>query len=108
MRVPLVGKLPDFEVSQNGFLPERLPLQRLPKSYYESWELILDHLPSLLSASSLRSKVDRLEVLSTSGLVSKREWQRAYLILSFLTHAYIWESGGPSEVWFTPFSPIIC
>jgi hypothetical protein len=27
-----------------------------------------------------------------------REWRRAYLILSFMTHSYIWEAGGPSEV----------
>lgn len=103
MPVPIAGKLEGFEVSQNGFLPEQLPLHRLPGSYYESWELILDHLPSLLSTSSLRSEVDRLEVLSTAWLVSQREWQRAYLILSFLTHAYIWESGGPSEVCLVPF-----
>jgi indoleamine 2,3-dioxygenase len=98
MAVPLTGKLEDFEVSQNGFLPEELPLQRLTGSFYESWELVLDQLPLLLSTSSLRSKVDELEVLSTARLSSQREWQRAYLILSFLTHAYIWESGGPSEV----------
>ena len=108
MQMPLSGKLKDFEISHNGFLPERLPLQRLPESYYESWELILDHLPSLLSASSLRSEVDRLEVLSTSQLASQREWQRAYLLLSFLTHAYIWESGGPSEVYFILFLAILC
>lgn len=97
MPVPLTGSLDDFEVSRNGFLPEKLPIQRLSDQYYESWELILDHLPTLLVSASLREEVDRLPILSTSRLISQREWQRAYLVLSFLTHSYIWEAGGPSE-----------
>lgn len=98
MPVPLTGSLDEFEVSQNGFLPKKLPLQRLSDQYYEGWELVLDHLPTLLATASLRKEVDRLPVLSTSRLISQREWQRVYLILSFMTHSYIWEAGGPSEV----------
>ncbi|KAF2709369.1 Indoleamine 2,3-dioxygenase [Pleomassaria siparia CBS 279.74] len=97
MPVPLTGSLERFEVSKNAFLPEQLPLDRLSDPYYESWETILDQLPSLLATASLRGEVDRLQVLDISRLVSQREWQRAYLILSFFTHSYIWESGGPSE-----------
>jgi len=87
-----------FGVSKNGFLPEELPLQRLSDPYYEVWERIIRELPTLLKTKSFRGKVDKLEVLSTLRLTSMREWQRAYLVLAFFTHSYIWESGGPSEV----------
>jgi len=103
MLPPLEVNLEAFGVSRNGFLPEELPLQRLSDQYYESWETIIHLLPVLISTKSLRGKVDDLEILSTSGLTSTREWQRAYLVLSFLTHSYIWEAGGPSEVSCTPF-----
>jgi Indoleamine 2,3-dioxygenase len=92
----------EFGVSpRHGFLPEELPLRRLSDSYYSSWEDIMDQLPSLLKRKALRSHVDQLSVLSTAHLLSLREWQRAYQVLSFLTHGYIWnsaEGGGPSEV----------
>jgi indoleamine 2,3-dioxygenase len=90
--------LEEFDVSPNGFLPEELPLKRLSAQYYESWEAVIQRLPSLLGSRSLRGEVDKLRVLSTSRLSSMREWRRAYLILSFMTHSYIWEAGGPSEV----------
>jgi indoleamine 2,3-dioxygenase len=92
--------LESYDVSPNGFLPDELPLQRLGDQYYESWEAIIQQLPSLLESKSLRGEVDNLRILSTSRLSSLREWRRAYLILSFLTHSYIWEAGGPSEVRF--------
>jgi len=92
-------KLAEFGVSpRNGFLPDELPLQILSDPYYASWEAIIEHLPSLLKSGTFRKHVDKLEVLSTSQLISKREWERAYLLLSFMTHGYIWETGGPSEV----------
>ncbi|TVY46787.1 Indoleamine 2,3-dioxygenase [Lachnellula occidentalis] len=86
-----------FGVSQNGFLPEELPLQQLSDPYYEVWETVIRKLPTLLKTKSFRVKIDKLEVLSTSRLTSMREWQRAYLVLAFFTHSYIWEAGGPSE-----------
>ena len=96
---PLNVNLAEFGVSpRNGFLPDELPLKVLSSSYYESWECIINDLHSLLKSRSLRSQVDQLPILSTSHLISEQEWQRAYLILSFFTHSYIWEAGGPSEV----------
>jgi len=96
---PLNVKLEEYGVSyRNGFLPDELPLSQLSDPYYESWEAVLLEIPTLLKTRQFRGHVDALEVLSTSRLSSEREWQRAYLILSFFTHAYIWEAGGPSEV----------
>lgn len=92
----------EFDISpRHGFLPDELPLRRLSDPYYSSWEDIIEQLPSLLKRKTLRCHVDSLPVLSTSHLQTLREWQRAYQVLSFLTHGYIWnsaEGGGPSEV----------
>ena len=102
---PLNVDLAEFGVSpRNGFLPDQLPLGLLSDQYYAGWESVIKQLPSLLKSRTLKIEVDRLPVLSPSHLISEPEWQRAYLILSFLTHAYIWEAGGPSEVSFE----IIC
>ena len=96
---PLNINLEDFGVSpRNGFLPAQLPLRRLPNTYYKSWEQIVCQLHSLLSSNRLRQEVDLLPVLSTSRLEAESEWQRAYLLLSFMTHAYIWGGEIPSEV----------
>ncbi|CZR51348.1 probable indoleamine 2,3-dioxygenase family protein [Phialocephala subalpina] len=95
---PLNINLAEYSVSsRNGFLPDEIPLERLSDSYYIEWETIIEKLPLLLQTKSLRVSVDRMQVLSTSKLISEPEWRRAYLLLSFFTHAYIWETGGPSE-----------
>jgi indoleamine 2,3-dioxygenase len=92
----------EFDVSaRHGFLPDELPLRRLSDPYYSSWEGIIEQLPSFLQHKVLRCHIDNLPVLSTTHLHTLREWQRAYQVLSFLTHGYIWnsaEGGGPSEV----------
>ncbi|KAI1109514.1 Indoleamine 2,3-dioxygenase [Nemania sp. NC0429] len=85
-------------VSINGFLPPGEPLKRLPRAYYQPWERILDNLPTLLKQKTLRGEIDTLNILATSRLDTEPEWQRAYLILCFLTHGYIWGSDTPSEV----------
>ncbi len=84
-------------ISKNGFLPVEQPLKRLPDSYYEQWERIMDELPTLLKAKTIRNRVDNLEILTTARLNTESEWQRAYVILCFLTHSYIWGGDIPSE-----------
>jgi indoleamine 2,3-dioxygenase len=87
-----------FAITQNGFLPSHLPLAFLPDSYYEPWEQLIQHLPAFLKSKSLRSKIDRLPVLSVSRLSTTEEWRRAYVILGFLAHAYIWGGDKAAEV----------
>lgn len=58
----------------------------------------MNELPQLLESDRLREKVDALDLLSTSDLDSEAEWQRAYSLLSFMTHGYIWGGQSPSEV----------
>ncbi|KAI1307508.1 Indoleamine 2,3-dioxygenase [Xylaria venustula] len=85
-------------ISENGFLPVKKPLRRLPSPYYQQWERIMDELPDLLKAKTIRNRVDSLEILATAKLNTEREWQRAYVILCFLTHAYIWGGDVPSQM----------
>ncbi|CAK7270976.1 hypothetical protein SEPCBS57363_004381 [Sporothrix epigloea] len=87
-----------FGLSDNGFLPSDLPLARLPDPSYAPWEAILTNLPSSLRNNTLRSQIQRLPVLSVDGLTTEPEWRRAYLILTFLTHAYIWGDEPVAEV----------
>lgn len=87
--------LSDYDVSpKTGFLPENLPVTRLP-SYYDSWENAVNVLPHLLLTKRIRSIVDNFEKLNTSFLETEGQWRRAYSILGFLSHAYIWEVDAP-------------
>ncbi|KAI0455797.1 Indoleamine 2,3-dioxygenase [Xylaria acuta] len=85
-------------ISENGFLPAEEPLKRLPDTYYEQWEQILDELPTLLEEKTIRDRISNLGVLTTIKLNTEREWQRAYMILCFLTHSYVWGGDVPSEI----------
>ncbi|ODM23124.1 hypothetical protein SI65_00713 [Aspergillus cristatus] len=82
---------------QNGFLPAVPPLKRLEDPYYEPWENIVCDLPAYIKDGSIRQKVDCLPVLSTSMLNDEAEWRRAYVVLAYLTHAYVWGGEKPSE-----------
>ncbi|KAH8421580.1 indoleamine 2 [Colletotrichum scovillei] len=79
-----------YAITQNGFLPADAPVKVLSDPYYSPWETIVHHLPELLKAGKLRQDVKGLPLLSTNKLRSQSEWRRAYVILIFLAHAYIW------------------
>ena len=75
-----------------GFLSEDIPLARLPGPF-ESWERIVDDLPSIIKSGKLREKVDQLSLVTVNdrSLPDKQHWQRAYCVVSFISQAYIWE-----------------
>ncbi|KAM7194450.1 Indoleamine 2,3-dioxygenase [Naviculisporaceae sp. PSN 640] len=89
--------LAKYDVTSNGFLPEELPLQRLPDPYYAPWERLMHKLASYIQDNALRTHVDDLPVLSLDRLKTKQEQRRAYLILTFFLHGYVWGSTVPSE-----------
>jgi indoleamine 2,3-dioxygenase len=98
MFAPLHVMLDTFDISPHtGFLPETPPLKEL-NPYYKDWEDIVSEAPALLAAKTFHAKAERLPMLSVSKLRSEREWQRAYLLLSFMSHAYIWGGTRPAEV----------
>jgi indoleamine 2,3-dioxygenase len=88
----------DFDVSaENGFLPAQPPLDTLPNEYYKPWEDIVKNLQGLILSNRLRGVVNKLPILSTDYLRDAQEWRRAYSILGFITHAYIWGGNKPAE-----------
>lgn len=90
--------LASFNVSKNGFLPGEEPLKNISSPYYEPWELMIHNLQSLLGNGTLRQRVDCMPVLLTSKLRTEPEWRRAYVILTLLTHSYVWGGSKASEV----------
>ena len=94
-----IPRLEDYGISpKTGFLPAELPLQRLPHPAYDRWERIINNFQSLLLSKRLRMVIDRLPVLPTSHLETEPEWRRAYSMLAFMAHGYIWGAEKPSEV----------
>ena len=94
-----IPRLEDYGLSPNtGFLPAELPLQRLPHPAYDKWERIINNFQSLLLSKRLRIVIDRLPVLPTSHLETEPEWRRAYSMLAFMAHGYIWGGEKPSEI----------
>lgn len=83
---------------ETGFLPNPLPLQKLAEPYYAPWEDLASTLAATIQAGTLRQTIDDLPVLSTKRLKGEAEWRRAYVILAFLMHAYIWGGEKPREV----------
>jgi indoleamine 2,3-dioxygenase len=87
-----------FDISlERGFLPPESPLIHLGDVYYQPWENLIDDLASLISTRQVRVKVSEIPVLATTHLLTEPQWQRAYMVLSFLTHAYIWSGPRPSQ-----------
>lgn len=88
----------DYDVTRNGFLPSKAPLKKLADPYYSSWEFVARTLPDLLKLRLLRHVIDGCQILSTDKLQTEEEWRRAYVVLVFLAHGYIWGGEAPSEV----------
>lgn len=83
---------------KNGFLPEAPPAQKLEDSYYAPWEELAVNLAGLIQTGDIRRAVNSLPVLSASKLEDESEYRRAYVVLAYLTHAYIWGGEKPEDV----------
>lgn len=90
--------LASFNVTKNGFLPADEPIKRITNPYYEAWELLIHNLQALLARGTLRQRIQSIPLLSTEHLRSEAEWRRAYVILTLLTHSYIWGGEKAAEV----------
>ncbi|EME87686.1 uncharacterized protein MYCFIDRAFT_48024 [Pseudocercospora fijiensis CIRAD86] len=93
-----IPKPEDYNVSsENGFLPTEAPLERLPDAYYGPWEYVVNNLQGLVLSKRLRETINKMEVLSTERLFGEAQWRRAYSVLAFIAHAYIWGDDKPAE-----------
>ncbi|KAK6539807.1 hypothetical protein TWF694_009996 [Orbilia ellipsospora] len=91
--------LEDYSISATtGFLPDLPPSTILQNPYYAPWEAIISNLQALILSKKIRHVIDKLPILSSTYLESEADWRRAYVILSFLSHSYIWGDKVPSEV----------
>ena len=91
--------LDEFAVSaEHGFLPGSLPLPRLTQPYFAPWENLASQLPHLIQSGQIRHLIESLPILFPSRLQTEPEWRRAYVVLGFLTHAYIWGGEKPKDV----------
>jgi len=79
-----------------GFLPEDLPLQKLC-GQFDAWENIVADLPALILAGQIRDRIDSLPILDVGKLHNVREQHRAYSVLGFLIHAYVWSPPEPRD-----------
>jgi hypothetical protein len=97
--LPPIPVLADYGISpEHGFLPPTAPLRDLHHPYYAKWESIVSNLHALVLSRRLRATIDCLPVLSTSYLRTDAEWRRAYVVLTFMLHGYIWGGDIPAEV----------
>ncbi|GAB7365639.1 hypothetical protein MBLNU230_g6703t1 [Neophaeotheca triangularis] len=96
--IPSIPDPEDFDVSPtNAFLPTSPPLQSLPDAYYEPWEYVVKNLQGLILSKRLRGVVEDLDILTTDRLQDEGQWRRAYSVLAFIAHAYIWGGDKPKE-----------
>ncbi|CCE79542.1 Piso0_001614 [Millerozyma farinosa CBS 7064] len=94
----LASLMNDYDVfPSTGFLPSKVPLAELPQEYYKPWESIMKELPSLILTKRIRGVIDRIPLLSLSLLSTVEEYRRAYQVLCFLSHAYIWGASDPTN-----------
>lgn len=88
---PQIPRLEDYGMSTTtGFLPPIPPLAHLFDPYYTPWESTIANLPHHISSKNIRSSIHALPTLSTTNLNTVPEYQRAYTLLAFLMHSYIW------------------
>ena len=81
-----------------GFLSDNGPLTSFTKTQYAPWDELIANLPHLTSSHSLRRTVDdTLPYIDPSELGSELEHQRAYVVLGFLIHAYVWGQTGEND-----------
>ncbi|NET60546.1 MAG: hypothetical protein F6K47_31735 [Symploca sp. SIO2E6] len=76
---------------ERGFLPSSDPIESLGNEF-RPWESLANSLPKVLVAEQLHSYLAELPTIDVSGLTSPMALERAMLILSYLSHAYIWTS----------------
>ncbi|KGO73715.1 Indoleamine 2,3-dioxygenase [Penicillium italicum] len=96
--LPPVPNPAEFGITSDyGFLSPELPLEVLPDPYYAEWEMIIGNLHPLILSKRLHSIVDNLPTLSVTHLQTEAEWRRAYVILVFILHGYVWGGDSPTE-----------
>lgn len=91
--------LREYDISDiTGFLSET-PLKKLKGMYFFEWEAVVEFLPHYIKDKTVREKINDLPAIEFNDktLNSELEWQRAYVVLTFLGQAYVWMEGDPDK-----------
>lgn len=89
--------LEEFGVSAElGFLSSTPP--KFSDSYYSPWDTLIENLAIRISSGSIDQDVKRLPCLATKNLTAVNEWRRAYVVLAFLVHGYVWQADPPRRL----------
>ncbi|MEM8894747.1 MAG: hypothetical protein AAGC88_09225 [Bacteroidota bacterium] len=87
----------EFMISPaRGFLPDNEPLVRLPR-YYVAWDELGYNLPEIITADLLSQEVAKLPMINTDKLGSHLAYERAMLVLSYISHAYLNDPAKPQK-----------
>ncbi|KAK9474078.1 Indoleamine 2,3-dioxygenase [Dipodascopsis tothii] len=96
--LPAIPDPRDYDISPvTGFVPEEFPLTHLPDAHYAPWESVMTNLTPLIMTRQVRAVVDRMPLLRTDRLRTPPELRRAYSILGFMAHAYVWAGDAPES-----------
>jgi indoleamine 2,3-dioxygenase len=88
-----------YDVSpKTGFLPEIVSCESHLHPYFQPWIRITRDLQNLIKDNRIRSVVDGLPVLSCERLETTSQRRKAYSMLGFICHAYIWGGEEPADV----------
>lgn len=83
--------LEDYGLSDSfGFLSDSKPSTSFDDASFSAWDDLINSLHELISSKSLRSRVHNLPQLDVCKLASEADQRRAYVVLAFLVHAYVW------------------
>lgn len=95
MSAPQSLDLASFGISPvRGFVPDYDPPGRLPDAY-RAWDETLAILPVLIMNGDVRRRIAAIPELAADALEGDAEQERAMLILSALTMAYVWGGAQP-------------
>ena len=94
-------ELEKFEISKKtGFL-SKMPSQTLPDlDNFGKWESAAQRIPQLIACKGLRKEVnEELPEIDFSDITlhTEEQWQRAYIVTTFLAQAYLWEEPQGSD-----------
>jgi indoleamine 2,3-dioxygenase len=86
----------DYGISPKyGFLSPDPPAWAFSDNYYKQWDELIENLSSLIKSGRIYDEIEKLPLLETNRLNGEVEYRRAYVVLAFLTHAYVWGQQPP-------------
>jgi indoleamine 2,3-dioxygenase len=93
-----IPNLEKFGLSKTlGFLSDERPLKSFPNSYFAPWDQLVATLPEDTGSHEIGHKVRQLPILDSSKLTTELEYRRAYVVLAFIIHGYIWSGSADGK-----------